>query len=152
MTTETEDDGRLSFDAAVKFVQQQPERAAFVGLPVFGDNDETAEGARVFIVRADGAGGWKMHFIAGPFFSSAFAAHETLAPDEVPERVRELHFLPTRLDDAWLDEQVQILIQKLMQGTGLAAPQMPDYAGAPAFGAAPETVFPVSFIGRDTKP
>lgn len=150
--TETQDDGRMSFDAAVQFVQQQPDRAAFVGLPVFGDNDETAEGARVFIVRADGAGSWKLHFIAGPFFSSAFAAHETLPPGEIPERVRELRFLPTQLDDAWLDEQVQILIQKLMQASGLAAPQMPDYAGAPAFAAAPETVFPVSFIGRGVKP
>lgn len=150
--TETQEDGRLSFDAAVQFVQQQPDRAAFVGLPVFGDNDETAEGARVFIVRADGAGSWQLHFIAGPFFSSAFAAHETLTPDEVPDSVRELRFLPTRVDDAWLEDQVQVLIQKLMQASGLAAPQMPDYASAPAFGAAPETVFPVSFIGRDAKP
>lgn len=150
--SETQDDGRLSFDAAVQFVQQQPERAAFAAAPVFGDSQDTAEGARVFVLVADGAGAWRLHFVAGPFFANAFAAHETLSPDEVPERVRELRFLPTRLDEAWLGEQVQILIQKLMQASGNAAPQMPDYASAPAPGAAPEMVFPISFIGREAKP
>lgn len=150
--SEEHDDGRMSFEEAVHFVQQHPDRAAFAAVPVFGDNDETAEGARVFVLKADGAGAWQLHFVAGPFFANAFAANETLAPAEVPERVRELRFLATSLDEAWLGEQVQILIQKLMQGSGREAPQMPDYAAAPTVGATPETVFPVSFIGRDAKP
>ena len=149
--SEEQDDGRLSFDEAVHYVQQHAGEAAFVAVPVFGDNDDSAEGARVFVLEADGAGAWRMHFVAGPFFANAFAANETLAPADVPERVRELRFLPTQLDEAWLSEQVQILIQKLMQGSGRAAPQMPDYAAAPAVAAAAETVFPVSFIGRDEK-
>lgn len=145
-------DGRLSFDAAVLLVQQQPTHAAFAAVPVFGDNNEAAEGARIFILRADGAGSYRLHFIAGPFFSEAFAAHETLAPAEVSERIRELRFLPTQLEEAWLDEQVQIMIQKLLQASGTAAPEMPDYASAPVPAASTETVFPISFIGRDAKP
>ena len=146
-----QDAGRLSFDQAVHHVQQHPGAAAFAAVPVFGDNDEAAEGARVFVLEADGAGSWQMHFVAGPFFANAFAANETVVPEEVPESVRELRFLTSRLDKAWLDGQVQILIQNLMQASGKAAPQMPDYAAAPAAAASPETVFPISFIGREEK-
>lgn len=146
-------DGRMSFDQAVHYVQQHPGQAAFAAAPVFGDRTEDeeqrAEGARVFVVEADGAGGWRLRFIAGPFFSNAFAAHETLLPDEVPEGVKEYRFLPTKAQEAWFDEQVQILIQKLMQASGAMPEQMPDYEHAPAYGAGPEAVFPISFIGRD---
>jgi len=69
----------------------------------------------------------------------------------VPERVKELRFLPTRVEEDWLGEQVQVLIQKLVQASGQQAPQMPDYESAPAVGAAPATVFPVSFIGRGSQ-
>ncbi|MDO8931946.1 MAG: hypothetical protein Q7U97_06095 [Rhodocyclaceae bacterium] len=146
------EDGRLSFADAVHFVQQQPDQAAFAAVPVFGDNDETAEGARVFVLEADGAGGYHMRFVAGPFFSTAFAANEIMTPDEIPERARELRFMPTRLEEDWLAEQVQILIQKLMQASGRAAPQMPDYASAPVVAAGPEAVFPISFVGRRETP
>lgn len=148
-----EDDGRMSFDQAVHYVQQHPGEAAFSAMPVFGersdDDEQRAEGARVFIVEADGAGSWRLRFVAGPFFSNAYAANEVLLPDEVPERVRELRFLNTRLQGDWLEEQVQILIQKLLQASGTVPEQMPDYEQAPAFGAGPEAVFPISFIGRD---
>ncbi len=146
-----QDDGRLSFDEAVHHVQQHPGAAAFAAVPVFGEDEDAAEGARVFVLEADGAGSWQMHFVAGPFFANAFAANETVVPDEVPESVRELRFLTSRLDKAWLDGQVQILIQNLMQASGKAAPQMPDYAAAPATAASPETTFPISFIGREGK-
>jgi hypothetical protein len=151
--TDTENDGRMSFDEAVHYVQQQSGRAAFVASPVFGerteDEEQRAEGARVFIVEADGAGSWRMHFVAGPFFSNAFAVNDTLPPAEVPESVKELRFMATRLEGDWLVGQVQILIQKLMQASGSLPAEMPDYASAPAVGAGPEAVFPVSFVGRN---
>ncbi|HZV55902.1 MAG TPA: hypothetical protein VFF82_13280 [Rhodocyclaceae bacterium] len=153
--TDTENDGRMSFAEAVHYVQQQPDRAAFVASPVFGerteDEEQRAEGARVFIIEADGAGSWRMRFVAGPFFSNAFGANETLPPDETPDSVKELRFLPTRVEEDWLAGQVQVLIQKLMQANGNLPAEMPDYASTPSFGAGPEAVFPISFVGRDPK-
>lgn len=146
--TEQNNDGRLSFDEAVHFVQQQPTKAAFAAMPVFDDNQDAAEGARVFVIEADGAGGYRVRFVAGPFFSQAFAANDIIAPGDVPERLRELRYLPTQLDEQWLDGQVQILIQKLMQAAGRETPQMPDYASAPAIAVPSEAVFPISFVGR----
>ncbi|MFN6961253.1 MAG: hypothetical protein ACK4N6_03340, partial [Rhodocyclaceae bacterium] len=91
---------------------------------------------------------WRLRFIAGPFFSNAYAAFEILAPEDVPENVKELRFLPTRIEDRWYDEQIQILLQKLVQGSGIAA-QMPDYENMPMPHAEEQVVFPVNFIGRD---
>lgn len=146
MTNEN-DDGRLDFDAAVQLVKAQPERAAFAAVPVFGDNDQTAEGARVFIVESDRAGGYRVRFVAAPFFANAVAANDILAPDDIPDRVKELRFMPTRLEEEWLDEQVQMLIRKLMQASGQAAPQMPAYEAPPAVAGA-ETAVPIKFVGR----
>lgn len=152
MTTETqENDGRLSFMEAVAFVMQR-KQPVFSAMPVFGertdDEEQTAEGAKVFIIEPDPEeGDWRMRFIAGPFFSAAFAAHETLSPEEVPASVRDLRFLPTRCEEAWLADQIQVLIQKLVQGANIDA-QMPDYKSIPTKGAGPDVVFPVSFIGR----
>lgn len=146
-------DGRLSFDEAVQLVRQQPGKAAFSAMPVFGESDgdeeQRAEGARVFIVEGDGAGDYRIRFVAGPFFSTAFAANETIAPADAPERVKELRYLPTRVEEDWLVGQVQVLIQKLMQASGSMPAEMPDYTSAPAFGAGPEAVFPISFVGVD---
>lgn len=145
-----ENDGRLSFREAVAFVMQtgQP---VFVAMPVFGertdDEQQTAEGARVLIIESDGEGDWQLRFIAGPFFANAYAANEVIAPGEVPASVRELRFLPTRYEPGWLEEQVQILIQKLVRASGIEA-QLPDYEQAPTPGAGPEAVFPISFIGK----
>jgi hypothetical protein len=151
MSTE-ENDGRLSFDAALAHVLKT-RQAAFVAVPVFGDNDEAAEGARIFLLESDGAQGVNLRFIAGPFFSNAYAANETLPAAEAPDSVRELRFMPTRCEEAWLDEQIQTLIQKLVKAAGIEAAQMPDYESAPQHGAGPEAVFPVSFIGRgESKP
>lgn len=150
-----ENDGRMSFDEAVHYVQQQPGRAAFVAMPVFGelgeDAEQRAEGARVFVIDGDGRASYRLRFVAGPFFSNAFGANETLTPAEVPASVKELRFLPTRLDEAWLEGQIQLLIQKLMQATGQDAPQMPDYEHAPVVAADAQTVFPVTFIGRNAQ-
>ncbi|MDX9996109.1 MAG: hypothetical protein RBS28_12375 [Rhodocyclaceae bacterium] len=146
-----ENDGRLSFKEAVALVMQR-RQAAFSAMPVFGDRsddeEQTAEGARIFILESDGEGDWQMRFIAGPFFSNAYAANEVLAPDEVPDSVRELRFMPTRTEPGWFDEQIQILIQKLVQGSGIEA-QMPDYESMPSRSAEENVVFPVNFIGRD---
>ena len=151
-SNESDNDGRLSFDQAVHMVRQQRGKAAFSAMPVFGepngDEEQRAEGARVFIIEGDDAGGYRVRFVAGPFFSNAFAANETLTPDEIPERVKELRYLPTKVEEDWLVGQVQVLIQKLMQAGGTLPVAMPDYAGAPGIGAGPEAVFPVSFIGR----
>lgn len=150
--SEMENDGRMSFDEAVHYVQQQPDRAAFVASPVFGersdDEEQRAEGARVIILEADGAGSWHARFVAGPFFANAFAANETMPANEVPDSIRELRYLPTRVEEDWLVGQVQILIQKLMQANGSLPAEMPDYESQPGKAAEPQTVFPVSFIGR----
>lgn len=153
--SEQENDGRMSFDEAVHYVQQQPGRAAFVASPVFGersdDEEQRAEGARVVILEADGAGSWQARFIAGPFFANVFAANDTLTPAEVPDSVKELRYLPTTVNEDWMVGQVQILIQKLMHASGSLPAQMPDYASQPAMVAAPGNVFPMTFIGGQRK-
>ena len=147
-----EDDGRLSYEAAVQYVRQQPESVAFAAIPVFNersdDAEQRAEGVRLFILESDAAAGYRVRFLAGPFFSTVYGANEILSADEIPDRVKELRFLPTRLDNTWLDEQIQILVQKLTLASGLVAPQMPDYEHAPKAGNH-EGVFPVSFFGRE---
>jgi hypothetical protein len=153
--SETENDGRMSFAEAVHYVQQQPGRAAFVASPVFGelsdDEELRAEGARVVILEADGAGSWQARFIAGPFFANVFAANDTLMPAEIPESVKELRYLPTTVNEDWMVGQVQLLIQKLLQANGNLPKEMPDYESQPGKAADPQTVFPVSFIGRDAE-
>jgi hypothetical protein len=153
----TADDGRLSFDEAVAYVQRSRE-AAYTVTPIFGermDEEVRAEGARVFVLLPDDAevgSGYRLQFIAGPFFSSAYAAHESIAAADIPESVRELRFMTTHCEPEWLTEQVQILINKLVNAAGSAKPEMPNYLDLPAKGAAPEVVFPIAFIGRDPKP
>jgi hypothetical protein len=138
---------RLSFNEAVVLVRRTG-TAAFAAMPVFGDDDnaETAEGARIFILLPDEDEGWKLRFIAGPFFSAAYAANDVIPADEIPDRVRELLFVPTRCDEDWLTDQLQVLLGKLTQAAGIGG-QMPDYASQAAKGAGPDAVFPVSFIG-----
>ena len=138
---------RLSFDAAVAHVRQH-KSAAFAAMPVFGDNEETAEGARIFILDNDAKGDVCLRFIAGPFFSAAYAANEVMPLDETPDSVRELRFMPARCEEDWFSDQIQVLIQKLVKAAGVNAEQMPDYENTPTHGAGPEAVFPVSFIGR----
>ena len=139
---------RLSFNQAVVFVKNS-QRAAFAAMPVFGDDDnaETAEGARIFILLPDEDEGWTLRFIAGPFFSAAYAANDIIPNDEIPDRVRELLFVPTHCDEDWLTDQLQVLLAKLTQAAGIGE-QMPDYNAQPAKAAA-DVVFPVSFIGRN---
>lgn len=141
------DDTRMSFDDAVAYVREN-DAAAFAVTPVFDDDHEFAAGARVFLLTTDGSGGYRMHFVAGPFFSTAHAANDDMAADEIPASVRELRFMPTRFDEDWLTDQVQVLVQKLMQASGVATPHMPDYSAAPPPHAMAETVFPVTFIGK----
>lgn len=148
MTDTPENDGRLSFDAAVAHVRQK-KQAAFAAMPVFGDNDETAEGARIFILDNDDDGELRLRFIAGPFFSAAYAANEVVSADEIPDSVRELRFIPTRCEDDWFSDQIQVLIQKLVKAAGVDTAHMPDYENTPSHGAGPEAVFPISFIGRN---
>ena len=139
---------RLSFNQAVVFVRQN-QQAAFAAMPVFGDDDQTAEGVRIFLLLPDPANdseGWTLRFIAGPFFSAAYAANDIIPVDEIPDRVRELSFMPTRCEEDWLTDQLQVLLGKLTQAAGIGA-QLPDYAAQAARGAGPDAVFPVSFIG-----
>lgn len=152
MTEET-NDGRLSFTEAVLFVKQR-RQPVFAAMPVFGeleDEHQTAEGARIFIMEPDGEGDWRIRFIAGPFFSAAYAANEVLAPEDVPDSVRDLRFMPTHCEEDWYSDQIQILIQKLVQAANIDA-QMPDYKNAPTKGAGPEVVFPVHFIKGGREP
>ena len=72
MSNTQENDGRLSFDQAIAHVRQS-KPAAFAAMPVFGDDEETAEGARIFILDNDDEGELRLRFIAGPFFSAAYA-------------------------------------------------------------------------------
>lgn len=147
MTDTAENDGRLSFADAVAHIRKK-NQAAFAAMPVFGDNEETAEGARIFILDNDDDGDLRLRFIAGPFFSSAYAANEVVSADEIPDSVRELRFMPTRCEDDWFSDQIQVLIQKLVKAAGVDTAQMPDYENTPSHGAGPEAVFPISFIGR----
>ncbi len=145
---------RLSFNEAVVFVKQR-KKAAFAAMPVFGDDGDdenaTAEGARIFLLLPDEDEGWSLRFIAGPFFSAAYAANDIIPNDEIPDRVRELMFVPTSCEEDWLSDQLQVLLGKLTQAAGIGE-QMPDYEAQAAKGAAPEVVFPVSFIGGLKKP
>jgi hypothetical protein len=147
MSNTQENDGRLSFDQAVAHVRQR-KQAAFAAMPVFGDDEETAEGARIFILDNDDEGELRLRFIAGPFFSAAYAANDVIPTDEIPDSVRELRFMPTRCEEEWYSDQIQILIQKLVKAAGINTEQMPDYENAPTHGAGPEAVFPISFIGK----
>src|SRR6266581_31923 len=133
VTNNDDNDGRLDFSAAVAR---------------FGDDDETAEGARVFVVFRGAADEVRLRFVAGPFFSAAFAVNDEIAAAEAPDGVRSLRFLPTRCEEAWFTEQVQVLIQRLVDAAGITAPQMPDYLRAAGRGAGAEAVFPIAFIGR----
>lgn len=158
MTTEENDveppaeDKRLPFDEAVRYVLQR-NAAAFAVHPVFEeDDDESPSGARVFVLAADGRGGWFLRFLAGRFFSGAYAADDVIEAADVPERVRELRFLPTRVEDEWFSDQIQVLIGKLVSASGTASPHMPDYRNAPQKHAAAEGVFPVAFINAAKKP
>lgn len=146
-----ENPARLSFDDAAAYVRQTG-KAAFAAMPVFGDDagDEnaTAEGARLFLLLPDEDEGWSLRFIAGPFFSAAYAANDVIPADEIPDRVRELPFMPTRCEEDWLTDPLQVLLGKLTQAAGIGE-MMPDYASQEARGAGPDAVFPVSFIGRN---
>jgi len=144
-------DERLSFEQAMRYARDSG-KAAFAAAPVFGDDDQSAEGARIFIIEGSKAGQSRIRFIAGPFFSAAFAANELLAEDEIPERMRELRFMPTLFSEDWLTDQIQVLIAKLTQSAHIAAPDMPDYLRAPVRKAAPEVVFPLANIGRPGAP
>lgn len=145
---------RLSFNEAVAYVRQTG-KAAFAAMPVFGDDagDEnvTAEGARVFLLLPDEDEGWVLRFIAGPFFATAYAANDVIPAEEIPDRVRELLYMPTRCEEEWLTDQLQVLMGKLAQAAGIGE-QMPDYEAMPDRGAGPEAVFPVNFIGGLKKP
>jgi hypothetical protein len=145
------EDNRLSYDEAVQYVVQR-NAAAFAVHPVFEEeDDESPSGARVFVLAADGKGGYFLRFLAGRFFSGAYAADDVVEASDIPERVRELRFLPTRFEEEWFSDQIQVLIGKLMSASGNAAPHMPDYQNAPQKHAAAEVVFPVAFISGKTK-
>ncbi len=148
--SDSQNNHRLSFNEAVVFVKQR-KKAAFAAMPVFGDDadDEnaTAEGARIFLLLPDEDQGWTLRFIAGPFFSTAYAANEIIPADEIPDRVRELPFTPTQCDEEWLTDQLQVLLGKLTQAAGIGE-QLPDYTAQPAKGAGPDAVFPIAFIDR----
>ncbi|MDP1605099.1 MAG: hypothetical protein Q8L93_00370 [Rhodocyclaceae bacterium] len=147
-----ENDGRMSFKQAVGHVMQS-KQAAFSAMPVFGDRTEdegqTAEGARIFILDLDDSGSLRLRFIAGPFFSTAHAANEAVSADEIPDSVRDLRFMPTRCEEDWFSDQIQLLIQKLVKASTIGAELMPDYQSMPSRKAEEQVVFPISFIGRD---
>lgn len=149
--TETPQDDRLSWSQAVRAIEDGRIEAAFAATPVFGDDEgdenQTAEGARIFLLVADEGGDCQLRFIAGPFFSAAYAANEVMDADEAPESVRALRFMPTRCEEDWLSDQLQLLLQRLVQAAGLASELMPDYASQPGKGARSDAVFPISFIG-----
>jgi len=145
------EDNRLSFDEAVQYVVES-NAAAFAVHPVFEEEDDASpSGARVFVLASDGTGGHFMRFLAGRFFSGAYAADDVIAAGEIPERVRELRFLPTHVEEDWFSDQIQILIGKLMSASGSAAPHMPDYQNAPQKHAAAEVVFPMTFVSGAKK-
>lgn len=147
------EDTRLNYAEAVAYVKQG-KGAAFAVTPVFGDEEESpeaAEGARVFVLQSDGAGGVQLRFVAGPFFSAAYAANETIPAEEIPPSIEKMLFIPTSCQEEWFTAQVQVLINQLVNAAGVASAHMPDYLSAPNKGAAPEVVFPMAFIERKPK-
>jgi len=141
------DDARLSFAQALAFVRESGQ-CAFAAVPVFGEDGESAEGARLFILEHHAGDSPRVRFLAGPFFSAALAADEVFEGEQIPERVRELQFLPSSCREEWFSDPIQELIAKLVRASPASTTQMPDYLGAPARRAAPEVSFPVSQIGR----
>lgn len=137
---------RLTFEQAVAYACSSG-NAAFAATPVFGDDQERAEGVRLFIVEGDGQGGRRIRFIAGPFFSAALAANEVLADDEIGDGVRALLFMPTTFSEDWLSDQIQVLVTRLVRAAEIVAPDMPNYLDA-TVRAAPEVTFPIRSIGR----
>lgn len=147
MTTDMNAPDRLGFDDAVKYARESG-RAAFSAAPVFGDDEETAEGLRIFIIQGDASGGHRVRFVAGPFFSAALAANEVLEDGDISGHVRELLFTPTSFSEEWLSDQMQVLVGRLVQAANVATPGMPNYLDMPSRAAAPEVVFPIRNIGR----
>lgn len=147
---QVDETGRIPFAHAVRYAinEQQP---LFCVVPVFPDRIEDeevrAEGAKVFILHPSEATQWELLYVAGPFFTSAYVAHERYHPDEVPEAVRQLSFIPTWLNEEWLDLPIQVLIQKLAQAADLDA-EIPDYESARRRRARSGTTFPVAFVGK----
>ncbi|MDE2604554.1 MAG: hypothetical protein KGL68_01395 [Burkholderiales bacterium] len=138
---------RVTFEQAVAYACSSG-HAAFAATPVFGDDQERAEGLRLFIIEGDGQGGRKIRFIAGPFFSAALAANEVLADDEIPDGVREMLFLPSSFSEEWLSDPIQVLVARLVQAAEIVAPEMPNYLDAKTARSAPEVTFPIRAIGR----
>lgn len=138
---------RLTFEQAVAYACDSG-NAAFAATPVFGDDQERAEGARVFVIEGDGQGSCKIRFIAGPFFSGALAANEVLEDDNISGGLREMLFVRTSFSADWLSDQIQVLIARLVQAAEIVAPDMPNYLDAKARTAAPEVTFPIRSIGR----
>ena len=137
---------RLTFEQAVAYACSSG-NAAFAATPVFGDDQERAEGVRLLIIEGDGQGGRKIRFVAGPFFSSALA-NEVLADDEISDSLRDQLFMPSTFSEDWLSDQIQVLVARLVQAAEIVAPEMPNYLEAKARTAAPEVVFPIRSIGR----
>jgi hypothetical protein len=111
---------RLSFNEAVAFVQQTG-KAAFAAMPVFGDDERRRERHRRRRPRLPACCPTRttagcLRFIAGPFFTSAYAANDLIPAEEIPDRVRELLYMPTRCEDDWLTDQLQILLAKADPG------------------------------------
>ena len=96
---------RLTFEQALAYACSSG-NAAFAATPVFGDDQERAEGVRLFIVEGDGRGSCRIRFVAGPFFSAALAANEVLADDEISAGLRELPFMATTFSEDWLSDQI----------------------------------------------
>ncbi|MCS7101988.1 MAG: hypothetical protein NZL99_09860 [Burkholderiaceae bacterium] len=136
----------LSFEQAVLHVQRG-KGAAFAAAPVFGDDPEAAEGARVYVLVPDGQGDCVLRFLAGPFFTRGLAADETLTREEIPAYVRELRFMPTQFSEAWLEDQLQVIVSRLVRAAGIPA-QMPEYPAAAPPKPPAEAVVPLHLVGR----
>jgi hypothetical protein len=143
-------DGRMGFDEALAHAASGA-GAAFAVTPVFGDDGDeqaTAEGARVFVLLRDDDGVVRLRFVAGPFFSSAYAANEVVEIEETPDSVRQLRFMATHCEVGWFSEQVQVLVNRLVDASGARTTQMPNYEQGVRRAAGPDVVFPVSFVGK----
>lgn len=138
---------RMTFEQAVDFACAGG-KAAFAAAPVFGEDQERAEGVRVVVILGDGRGGRTIRFIAGPFFSAGLAANEILSDDEISDGMRDMLFMPSTFSEDWLSDQIQVLVARLVQAAAIVAPDMPDYLAAKARAAAPEVMFPIRSIGR----
>jgi len=105
----------MDFDEAVAYVVRE-QRAAFTFTPVFEEDDEGAAGAQLFVLVPD-ALRYRLHYVAGPFYYRVYVEDEIFLPEEVPQAVKSMRFLPSAYKEDLFEAQLQDTIKFLMENS-----------------------------------